>query len=134
MAFYINGTERTGRTKVFTCTATDTFFNIDNRYLPGIWIISYRRYHLDGIHRTMACTVSAIHIIRQHHTVLAYPYGMTDMNSRFVGLRNRTDSTGRAYFRTFRTFRTAISPLVRHFRLHQSHQILRRMQNLARTG
>ena len=116
MSAHINGTERTGRTKVLTRPTTDTFFYI---YYRNLWRICFFRigsYHLYGTCRTMAGTVATFHSICQRYTVLFNPYGMSDLNSWFLGKTGEMNSTGRTNFRTFSTFGTAISTFVWYFR------------------
>ena len=119
VSFHINGTERTRRTKVFACTTTDTTFGVDDRNLQRFRIVGILRNHLDSTCRTMAGTITTLLTISVHDTVFWYPYGMTDLDSALFFLADRLDSTSRTYKRTLVTFRSAITALVRCFRLHE---------------
>ena len=123
MSFHIDGTERTGRTQILTCTATDTPFGIDDRNLDGTRVIAVRGNHQYGSRWAMAGTVTTIHAIGQRNAVLFYPYGVTDARGRFFGNGYRPDSSCGTDFAASGTFRTAIAAFVGHFGLHQSRQV-----------
>ena len=72
MPFHIDGTKRTGRTKILACPAADTALHIDYRNLWRILVFRYTRHHLYGSRRAMACTVATLHTIRQWEAGL-YP-------------------------------------------------------------
>ena len=62
MSAHINGTERTGRTKVLTRSTTDTFFYI---YYRNLWRICFFRigsYHLYG-NCARHCPAGAIQMV-----------------------------------------------------------------------
>ena len=118
MPFHIDSTERTGRTKILAGTATDTPLRIDHR---NLWRIRIRRVgcdHLYSSRRTVAGTVAALDSVGQGYTIRFHPYGMANLYGRFVGGRDGAYGSGRADFAAFRTFRTAVTAFVGHFRLH----------------
>ena len=55
----------------------------------------------------------------------AFNIGMTDLRGRFIRGRDLQDCPSRTHLRTFCTFRTTISPFIRHLRLHQRRQLRR---------
>ena len=112
MTFHINGTERTCRAKVLTCSATDATLIIDNRYFRRIRVIFVRWHHLYRSDRAMAGAVATFHTVGQWHAVFLHPYGMAYLYCRFVGSCDFDYGTGRTYFRTSRTFRAAIASFV----------------------
>ena len=134
MPFHIDCAERACRTQILTCAAADAAFGIDNGYFGGLRISGARSHHLYGADRAVAGAVAALYLIGDANAILLYPYGMTYLDGRFVGFRYRPDSTCRTNFRTLGTFGTAISAFVRHFGLHESHQITRWPQDLIRTS
>ena len=123
MSFHIDGTERSGRTQILTCAATDTPFGIDDRNLDEARVIAVRGNHQYGSRWAMAGTVTTIHAIGQRNTVLFYPYGVTDACGRFFGNGYRPDGSCGTDFAASGTFRTAIAAFVGHLGLHQSRQV-----------
>ena len=93
MSFHIDGTERSGRTQILTCTATDTPFGIDDRNLDRARVTAVRGNHQYGSRWAMAGTVATIYAIGQRNTVLFYPYGVTDARGRFFGNGYRPDGS-----------------------------------------
>ena len=77
MTFYIQGTERTGRAKILTRAATDTFLFIYDRNLEGVGVRGVGGNHLDSFRRTMALTVVAGLSVAQRNTVFLNPYGVS---------------------------------------------------------
>ena len=130
MSFHINGTEGTGRTEVFAGTATDAAFRVDGRKLERVGVLGVRRYHGDGTCGTMACTVTAFHLIGLHHAVAFDPYGVPYLDGRFLGQRSQMDGVCRTDLSTFCAFRATIAAFVRRERLHQRHQAGRGAQHL----
>ena len=123
MSCHINSAERTGRTKVLTRPTTDTFFYI---YYRNLWRICFFRigsYHLYGTCRTMAGTVPTFHLVCDADAILLNPYGMTDLDGRFLGEARQMDGIGRTHLRTLGAFGAAVTAFVGHFRLHESCQI-----------
>ena len=60
----------------------------------------------------MTGAVAALDTVGERDAVVAHPYGMTDLNRRFVGLREVYDCACWADFRTFDAFRAAVSAFV----------------------
>ena len=133
VAFYADGTERTRRTYVLASTTTDATFGIYCRNLQRLRIISILWYHLDSTGRTVFGTVTALYIVGIDDTGATMPLGMTNLCRRLGFLGDRLDGAGRTNFGTLGTFRTAIATFVRHFGLHELHQIARRTEYLVRT-
>lgn len=77
MTFYIDGTERTGRTEILAGTASDAALVVYNRYFGGIRIVFVRWYHLYCPDRAVSGTVATFDTIGQRHTIFLYPYGMS---------------------------------------------------------
>ena len=119
MSLHIDGAQRTGGTKVLAGSATDTTFFIYDGDLERVFVVGVGGHHLDGSGRAVAGTVAARHAVGQRYTVLLYPYGMSYLYRRFLFLCHAADGAGGAYLRATCTFRSAISPFVRHLRLHQ---------------
>lgn len=94
VSFYINGTERTCRTKVLTGSATDAPFGVDGWDFRRIGYVRVRKYHGDGACRTMPRTVTTIHSVGQRHTVCFCPNSMAYLNRRFIGYGNGMYSPG----------------------------------------
>lgn len=132
MPLYVDGGERTCRTKVFAGTAANATLGIDGRYLRRIGIINIREHHLYSAGRTVAGTVATIHTIRQWYTILLYPHSMTYLDGRFISHRDGLYGACRTNFGTLHTFRTAIAALVGHLGLHQGHKAGGRTQHLVR--
>lgn len=133
MAFYIDGTERTGRTKIFACSTSDASLDIHHREFRRIRIVRIFRHHQDGPGRTMTRTVTTRNSVALHHTKLFYKYRMTYLSRNLVGQRLQINGIRRAYLSAALAFRTAIAALVRHFRLHKPCQVSRRPQHAIRT-
>ena len=133
MSFHIDGTERTGRTKILTCPAADTTLHIDYRNLWRICFFRIGSYHLYGTCRTMAGTVPAFHLVCDADAILLNPYGMTDLDGRFLGEARQMDGIGRSHLRTLGAFGAAVTAFVGHFRLHQFCQVRRRTEHLVGT-
>ena len=136
VTFYIDSAERTCRTQVFASTATDTAFRIDNRDHYGLVLFAVfttssmavtavERNHLYSSDRTMSSTIPAIYSVGKRDAVLFHPYGVAYLYARFFGNGDGAYGSCRAHLRTLGTFGTAISAFVRHFGLHESHQITR---------
>ena len=77
MSFYIQGTERAGRTQILARAATDTFLFIYDRNLEGVGVRGVGGNHLDSFRRTMALTVVAGLSVAQRNTVFLNPYGVS---------------------------------------------------------
>ena len=120
MSFDVDGTERTCRTQILASSTTDTMLGIHHGDSGRIIHIRIGRNHLYGSCRTMPGAVAAIHTIGQRDAVLLYPYGVADLDGRFVCCRDFQDGPRRADLRTLRAFRAAITPFIGSFRLHQS--------------
>ena len=112
MSGHVDGAERTGRAKILTSSATDTFFYIHYRNLWRILIIGVGRHHLNSSRRAMAGTVATLHAIRQWYAVFFYPNSVADLSGGFICRSNRMNGACRTDFRTFGALRAAISALV----------------------
>ena len=134
MSFYIDGTVWTCRTQVLAGTATDTFLFVDDRLLDGVRVVLVDRDHLDRLCRTMALAVAALNTVGHRNTILMDRNGMTNLDGRLIRPCDQLDGAGRADFRALHTFRTAITALVRHFRLHEVLQLGGRTKHLVRTS
>lgn len=134
MPFHIDGRKRARRTEVLTGSATDAAFGVNDRYLQGFRIIRIRGNHFYGIRRTMAGTVTALDTVGQRDAIRFHPHGMTDLDGRFICFRYQCDGSCRTDLGAFCTLGAAVTTFVRHFRLHQSHQITGRTQDVIRTG
>ena len=71
----------------------------------------------------MTGTVAAIDTVGIDYAKVFDPYGMSDLNGRFVGYVDRLYGAGRTHVRTFGAFRPAIPKFIGHFRLHQGHKV-----------
>lgn len=145
VTFYIDRAERTCRTQVFASTATDTAFRIDDRDHYGLVLFAVfatssmavtavERNHLYSSDRTMSSTIPAIYSIGKRDAVLFHPHGVAYLYARFFGNGDGAYGPCRAHLRALGTFGTAISAFVRHFGLHESHQITRWPQDLIGTS
>ena len=130
MSFHINGAERTRWAQVFTGSAADAFFLVYDRKLRRIRVVRVFCHHQDRLGRAMAGTVAA----SDTDAIFLNQYGMSDLDSRLVRFRDRTDRSGRANFRTFDAFGTTVSSLVRYFWLHKCLKVPRRTQHMVRTN
>lgn len=150
-AFYIDCAERPCRAEVFTGSASDAAFFIDERnhgiavpaFLFAVpvsisiaiaFAVSFAfscifsgvadfaaRNHGYRSCRTMTGAVAAGYAIGKRNAVFFDPYGMSYGDGRFFGRRYFQYCSGRAYFGAFHAFRTAVASFIRGFRLHQSH-------------
>lgn len=132
MALDINGTEGTGGTEVLAGTAADAFLGINHGNARRVLIAGLRRYHLYGAGGTMTGAVATFNTVGQYHAVLFYPYGVANLDCRFLGRRYLENGAGRAYFGAFVTFRSAVASLIRHFRLHHSFKTCGRSEHFIR--
>lgn len=130
MPFHIDRAIRTRWTKVLASTTANTSFRIDHRDLQRLRICRIFRHHLDRFCRAMTFTITTTHAVRIDNTKIFHPYSMPDLNSGLIFFRNRLDRPCRADLRAFRTFRTTITSIECHLRLHQFHQIRRRTQDM----
>lgn len=71
-------TERTRRTQILACSATDATLGVDNWNLGRLVVLGIHVHHHYGSRRTMAGTVAAAHSVGHRQTVFLYPHGMTD--------------------------------------------------------
>ena len=122
MPFHIDRRERTGRTEVLTSTAADAHGLVDSRDAGAPLILWVEGHHLDGTRGAYAGTMAALHLIGDDHTVLLYPYGMTNLRARFLLQRDWADGIRRTYVGAAVTLRAAVAAFVAHHRLHQREQ------------
>ena len=108
----IDSRERTRRTNILTGTTTDAGSLVDGGNQRRLLVVLIKLHHLDSTRRTMTGTVTTLHLVCQHHTVLLDPYGMTNLDGRFLYGRDRLDGTGRTYLRAAATLRSAKATLV----------------------
>ena len=134
MSFHIYGAERTRRAQVFTGSAADAFFLVYDRQLRRIRVVRVFCHHQDRLGRAMAGTVATSDAVPVDDAIFLNQYGMSDLDSRLVRFRDRTDRSGRANFRTFDAFGTTVSSLVRYFWLHKCLKVPRRTQHMVRTN
>ena len=78
----------------------------------------------------MAGTVPPFHLVCDADAILLNPYGMTDLDGRFLGEARQMDGIGRTHLRTLGAFGAAVTAFVGHFRLHQFCQVRRRTEHL----
>ena len=71
----------------------------------------------------MAGTVPTFHLVCDADAILLNPYGMTDLDGRFLGEARQMDGIGGTHLRTLGAFGAAVTAFVRHFRLHQFCQV-----------
>ena len=76
--FYVYCRERTCRTQVLAGTTANTTLLVDSRN-KWVVLVVVKVNHLDGSRRTMALTVATFSLTSHGNTVLAYPYGMTNL-------------------------------------------------------
>jgi hypothetical protein len=112
VAFHINGTERTCRTKVLACTTSDTAFCIDNRYLQFFLASILNIYHLYGSGGAMTLAIATRLAVAHRNTVLPDPYCMAYLHGGFFLACNGTYGTCRTNVGTLGTFGTTISAFV----------------------
>lgn len=134
MSFHIYGAERTRRAQVFTGSAADAFFLVYDRQLRRIRVVRVFCHHQDRLGRAMAGTVATSDAVPVDDAIFLNQYGMSDLDSRLVRFRDRTDRSGRANFRTFDAFGTTVSSPVRYFWLHKCLKVPRRTQHMVRTN
>ena len=91
MPFHINGAERTRRAQVFTGSAADAFFLVYDRKLRRIRVVRVFCHHQDRLGRAMAGTVAASDAVPVDDAIFLNQYGMSDLDSRLVRFRDRTD-------------------------------------------
>ena len=77
MSFYIQGTERAGRTQILARAATDTFLFIYDWNLEGVGVRGVGGDHLDSFRRTMALTIVAGLPVAQRDAVFLNPDGVS---------------------------------------------------------
>ena len=91
MSFHIYGAERTRRAQVFTGSAADAFFLVYDRKLRRIRVVRVFCHHQDRLGRAMAGTVAASDAVPVDDAIFLNQYGMSDLDSRLVRFRDRTD-------------------------------------------
>ena len=123
ISFYVDRAEWSCRTEVFAFTATDTAFFVNSRHEDRSSVSRSMFHHLNGILGTMFGTRPTMITIGHGDTVLLDPHGVTDMNEGFIFLFDSLNSTRRAYLRTMRTLRSAITALERHLGLHEAERV-----------
>lgn len=134
MTFHIDSTEGACGTEMLTGSATNAPLRVDHRYLQGLGVVRVRVDHEYGSCRTVAGTVATRDVVGKRHTILLYPYGMSDACGRLFLYGDRPDGSCRAYVSALRTLRSAIALLVCHLGLHQGFQAGRRMQHIVGAG
>ena len=77
MPLNVYRTERTRRTQVLACSATDATLSVDDRNLRRLFVLGIHVYHQYGSRRTVARTVATFNTIGNRQTILLNPYGMT---------------------------------------------------------
>lgn len=110
------------------------FSSFTTRKLRRIRVVRVFCHHQDRLGRAMAGTVAASDAVPVDDAIFLNQYGMSDLDSRLVRFRDRTDRSGRANFRTFDAFGTTVSSLVRYFWLHKCLKVPRRTQHMVRTN
>ena len=130
MPFDVNRAERAARTKILACSAADAALLVHGGDKRRIRVIRILMHHVNGSRGTVACAVAAIHAVGIDDAVVGDPHGMADLRRRLLGRRDRTDSPRGTHFGTLRTFGPAVAALVRHFGLHQGHQLAGGAQHL----
>ena len=101
------------------------FSSFYDRKLRRIRVVRVFCHHQDRLGRAMAGTVAASDAVPVDDAIFLNQYGMSDLDSRLVRFRDRTDRSGRANFRTFDAFGTTVSSLVRYFWLHKCLKVPR---------
>ena len=133
VSFYVDCAEGAGRTEVLAFTATDTAFFVNSRHEDRSSVSRRVFHHLNGILGTMFGTRPTMVTVGHGDAVLLNPHSVTDMNEGFIFLFDSLNSTRRAYLRTMRTLRSAITALERHLGLHEAERVRRRTQDVVRT-
>ena len=77
MPLNVYRTERTRRTQVLACSATDATLSVDDRNLRRLFVLGIHVYHQYGSRRTVTGTVATFNSIGNRQTILLNPYGMT---------------------------------------------------------
>lgn len=78
MAFHVDGTEGACGTQMLTGSATDAPLCVDHRYLQRFGVVRVGVDHEDGSSRAVAGTVATRDVVGKRHTILLYPYSMSD--------------------------------------------------------
>ena len=125
--------EGTGRTHIFTSSATNAGLFVHSGNPGRFLILLIQRHHLNSTSRTMARAVTTLHTIGHSHTILLDENRMAYLRRRFLFLVNRLDGTGRTHLTAACTLRTAMAPLIRHLRQHQVQQVSRGTQHVVWT-
>lgn len=81
----------------------------------------------------MAGAVAAFNPIGEDDAVFLRPHGVAYLYARLVFTLDGCNGSGRTYFATAMTFRTAVATLIRHRGLHQSHQVGGRTEHIVGT-
>ena len=123
IAFHVNGTERSCRTKVLACPAADAPLGVHCRYFHRSRVARNGRHHLDCRCRAMACAIVAGLLVGQIDAIRFYPHGMPDLCRGLFSQRSQVNRIRRAYFGTLGTLRSAIAPFVGHLRLHHAQEV-----------
>ena len=113
MPLNVYRTERTRRTQVLACSATDATLSVDDRNLRRLFVLGIHVYHQYGSRRTVTGTVATRHAICKYDTVLLGPYRVAYLYGRLVFGLDGLDGARRADLATTMALWSAVAPLIR---------------------
>ena len=80
VTFYMNGCERSCRTYILACTASDALLLVNGRNLQRVFIRRIFADHPYCLGRTMSGAVAAVYIICIDYAVVKIDYGQSYLN------------------------------------------------------
>jgi hypothetical protein len=119
VTFDVDGREGTRRTQILAGSTANAAGFVDGRDIGRLLVIRIARNHLNGSHRTVACTVATLHTIVDGHTVLLDKHGVTYLCGSLVLSLDGQNGTSGTNLRTTVALRATIATLVRHRGHHQ---------------
>ena len=94
VTFDVDSREGTRRTQIFAGSAANAAGLVDGRDVGRLLVVRIAGNHLDGSHRTVACTVATLHTVVDGHTVLLDEHGVTNLRGSLQFVRQGFDGTG----------------------------------------
>lgn len=131
--FHIDCAEGPCRTEIFTLAATDAAFVVNSRHKHKPSVGCGVLHHLYRAAGAMTGTGGTRVAFADGDTVLLYPYRMSDLDGRLLLLGDGPYSSRRAYLRTTRTLRAAVTALKGHGRLHEMQWVRGWAEHVVRT-
>ena len=132
MTFYIYGAKRPGRAEVLAGSAAYAPLGINRRNPRGIFPGRVGFNHRDSPNGTVSGAIPALHPVSKRQAIFSNPHRVAYLYGGFLLFSDSLNSSRRAHFGAFGALRSAVTILVRGFRLHQGLESGRRPQNLVR--